>query len=258
MLFSLEDIRKTRVIVADAHLGNLREVYFDDQEWMVRYFIVGTSRFLGRDVLIVPEAVVHVDSQANRIELGLTRQQVEGSPPVDFAKPVSRQKAEEYIAYYGWPYFRSAPAAAGRRPEYPDAAGAAGIVAEDDHWDPHLRSSVELTGYRIHGTDGQIGHLEDLLLDDGDWTIRYLVVDTRNWLPGKRVLLLPGSVEHFDWQRREVRVGLSRDAIRRAPPLKPGTPLSRDDESRIHAYFGVSPYWSESTGAGPEGARAPV
>ncbi len=217
MLISL-GIRKTRVAVRDADLGSLRDVYFDDERWVVRYFIVGTSRFMGRDVLIAPEAVVRFDPDAHRLELELTRSQVEGSPAVDFAKPVSQQKAEEYIAYYGWPYFRSAAAASGRRLE----------SSQDERWDPHLRSFLELIGYRIHGTDGQVGHLEDLLVDDRDWTIRYLVVDPRNWLPSKKVLLQPASVEDFDWQHHDVHVALSREHIRQAPPWKSGAPPPDD------------------------------
>ena len=103
MLISLESLRKARVGVREGDLGTLREVYFDDQEWLVRYLTVRTARSGGRDLLIAPEAVIRVDDNGARVELGLARQQVEDSPPVDFAKPVSRQKAQEYIAYYGWP-----------------------------------------------------------------------------------------------------------------------------------------------------------
>jgi hypothetical protein len=251
MLISLDNMRKTRVHVRDDVMGAVREVYFDDQQWVVRYFIVTTSHFRRGDVLIAPEAVVRVDQQAGRVELNLTRRQVENSPPVDFAKPVSRQKAEEYIAYYGWPYFRSAPAGSGTQML---SASGAGTVDQEEHWNPHLRSLLEVTGYRIQGSDDHVGHLVDLLADEQSWTLRYLVVDPRSWWPSKNVLLLPGSVEGFDWQHREVRVSPSRERIRAAPRWSSETPLSREDESDIHEHYGLPPYWVEAAGEHPEPA----
>jgi hypothetical protein len=220
MLISLKSMRKARVGIRDDDLGILRNVYFDDQEWIVRYFIVRTARFGGRDVLIAPEVVVRVDQHATRVELGLTRQQVAASPPVDFAKPVSRQNAEEYIAYYGWPYFRSAPASSGRSMQ----SSTGGTVEQEEHWNPHLRSLVEVTGYRIRGSNDQVGHLVDLLADDQSWALRYLVVDPRSWWPSKKVLLPPGSVEGFDWQHREVRA-VPRGRIAHPWPLWSGALL---------------------------------
>jgi hypothetical protein len=240
-MFSLETMRKARIGLRDGDLGTLREVYFDDEQWVVRYFIVSTSRRSGRDVLIAPEAVLKVNPEQGRLELGLTRQQVESSPPVDFAKPVTRQKAEEYIAYYGWPYFRSAPAGRGQ--------SLVSAVQEDEHWNPHLRSFVEVTGYRIRGTDAHLGRLEDFLVDDRDWTVRYLVTEPRSWWPGKKVLLLPRLVERFDWQHREVKVALTRERIRDVPPWNAGAPLSREDERRVHMHYGVPPYWNDSGAA---------
>ena len=216
MLTGLESLRKARVGVREGDLGTLREVYFDDGEWLVRYLIVRTSRSGGRDLLIAPEAVIRVDDNGARVELGLARQQVEDSPPVDFAKPVSRQKAQEYIAYYGWPYFRSAPAGSGSgRARDP----AISTIEQEEHWSPHLRSLLEVTSYRLRGSDDHVGHLVDLLADEQNWKIRYLVT--------------------------------SRERVRNAPPWNSRTPLSRDDESRIHDHYGLSPYWSEFAGERP-------
>ena len=198
-------------------------------------------------MLIAPEAVVRVDQHAARLELGLTRQQVEDSPPVDFAKPVSRQKAEEYIAYYGWPYFRGAPAGSGQRL----VSSAGGTVDQEEHWNPHLRSLMEVIGYRLRGSDDHVGHLVDLLADEQSWTVRYLVVDPRSWWPSKKVLLPTGPVEGFDWQHREVLVSVSRERIREAPPWSSELPLPREDEARIHEHYGQSPYWRDAAGEHP-------
>jgi len=65
--------------------------------------------------------------------------------------------------------------------------------------DPHLRSTRQVTGYHIHATDGELGHVEDFIVDDENWAVRFLVVDTRNWLPGKKVLLSPQWIERVEW-----------------------------------------------------------
>lgn len=256
MLIGLGDIRRARVAASDGRLGALRDAYFDDSLWKVRFFIVATRRFLGRNVLIVPDAVTRVDHVASRLELALTREQVEGSPPVEAARPVSRQKAEEYEAYYGWPYFRSAPAARGRRLVRVDAEGRLPIAEEDQDWDPHLRGFAGIVGYRIHARDHHVGHLEDMLVDDREWAVRYLVVNPRSWWPGKKVLIPPGATETFDWQHRAVMMDLPGERIRQAPPWTPGTPLERHDERRIHTHYGLPPYWGDSTGEQPGGAPA--
>ncbi|MGQ9572218.1 MAG: PRC-barrel domain-containing protein [Dehalococcoidia bacterium] len=102
--------------------------------------------------------------------------------------------------------------------------------------DPHLRSVKEVTGYHIQATDGEIGHVEDFILDDEDWVIRYMVVDTRNWLPGKKVLVAPGWVENIDWSESKVAVGLSREEIKDSPEYDPSAPVNREYEVRLYDY----------------------
>ena len=70
--------------------------------------------------------------------------------------------------------------------------------------DVHLRSANKVTGYRIGATDGDIGHVEDFIIDDETWEIRYMVVDTQNWWPGKKVLVAP------QWIGRMLSTGSTR------------------------------------------------
>jgi len=264
MLWSVKELSRCEVTVRDGSLGPVRELYFDDAEWTVRYLIVRTSRLFGRDVLIAPAAVERVDADEHRIDLALDLEQVKQSPPVDFDRPVSRQLAEQYFSYFSWPYW-AAPGAWGlgipmAMPPDPSPAEAAGAAEGQPEGDRHLRSFGEVTGYHIAGINGRVGHLEDLLVDDESWGVRYLVVDTRNWWFGKQVLLLPGSVRTIDWGKRLVHVDLTRERIKAAPQWQPGEPLRREDEFRLHAHYAMNPYWtnprqsaiSEQPGASPE------
>ena len=108
----------------------------------------------------------------------------------------------------------------------------------------HLRSSRAVTGYHLEANDGEIGHLESFLLDDVSWAIRYLEVATRNWWPGKRVLMSPGWIERMSWMESKVFVGLSRGAIQSCPEYLESTPIDRDYENQIYAHYGRSPYWT--------------
>ena len=146
---------------------------------------------------------------------------------------MSRQQETELHLYYGWtPYWQSgmaAPALAGKQAE---TSG-----------DPNLRSSVEVTGYHIQARDGEIGHVEDFLANDEDWVIRYMIVDTRNWLPGKKVLVSPTWIEEVDWLTRDVHVDLKRETIRHSPEFDPDAPVNREYEMRLYDYYGRPKYW---------------
>ena len=251
MLISAKQLKRCRVAAQDKDLGSVEDVFIDDHQWSARFFIVSTARLLGRDVLIAPYAVSAIDPVEDRVSLSLSSAEVEDSPPLDFAKPVSRQKAEEYYAYYGWPYFWGPTATWGfgmlRYHGAPPPAAPA-RRARQEPGNPNLRSFGEIAGYGIQGTDDDIGHLEDVLFDSEHWIVRYLVVDTRNWLPGKQVLLLPESVASIDWHHRQVHVDLPRARIEQAPRWEPRQPLTEADERRIHAHYGLSPYWERQAG----------
>lgn len=107
-----------------------------------------------------------------------------------------------------------------------------------------LRSLHNLVGYRIHATDGPIGHVEDFILRDDDWMIRYLVVDTRNWLSGKCVLISPEGVRDIGWEEREVWVDVPKQTVEDSPPYDPSAPVNREYEMRIYDYCGRPKYWA--------------
>jgi hypothetical protein len=117
--------------------------------------------------------------------------------------------------------------------------------------DQHLRSIREVTGYRIKARDGEIGHVEDFVVDDESWIMRYLVVDTRNWLPGgKKVLLSPGWAERIDWGREEVSVDLKRGTVEQGPEYHPADAVNREVDTRLYDYYGRPVYWKQGDRAG--------
>jgi hypothetical protein len=101
-----------------------------------------------------------------------------------------------------------------------------------------------VTGYNLEAHDGEIGHLENFLVDDESWAIRYLEVATRNWWPGKRVLLSPDWIERISWRDSKIFIGVSRDAILGCPEYLESTPVDRDYENRLYLHYGRPPYWT--------------
>lgn len=220
---ALKDLRGDAIVARDGRIGSLDDVYFDDRQWGVRYLVVDTGGWLpGRQVLISPHSVQRGAHGRDAIPVDLTREQVENSPGLETDQPVSLQFEEAHARYYGYAQFLAAAGATGAvMPLPPSAARDAdrGKLerAEQAARESHLRSSREIAGYGIEAADGALGHVEDFVVDEDGWTIADIVVDTRNWLPGKKVLVPPSAVEDIDWESRKVRVRLARSELKQAP-----------------------------------------
>ncbi len=232
---------------ADGKLGRLHDVVFDDQTWTVRYIVVDTGGWLtGRQVLISPVAFGRPDWQRKQIPVSLTREQVENSPPISSDETVARKMEAALQEYYGWPaYWAYPPVGTGAYappPRHPGAAQGAARVFEVEK-ETHLRSVREIAGYSIEAEGGFIGHVEDFIIDDDAWAIRYIEVNTRTWLMGRKVLVAPTWIHKVSWLDRKVCVGLSKEAIRNAPAYDPSQPITREYEARLHAYYEKPVYW---------------
>lgn len=256
MLRRTSDILNFTLGARDGEIGRVKDFYFDDQRWPVRYLVVDTGKWLEqREVLISPFAVRGFRETDKVVEVKLTREQIKGCPSIDTDAPVSRQYEREYYQYYGWPFYWEGPALWGPSafPAYHYYPGLAAEgprpLAPEQHSNPHLRSTSEVSGYHLEAPDGEIGHVEDFIFDDQDWVIQYLVVDTRNWWPGKKVLVSPAWATAVDWDRSRVQVSVAREAIRMAPEYNPTAPLSRDYEVRLFEHYHRHPYWERRMAA---------
>jgi hypothetical protein len=268
MLRPLDEVRRYAIGAVDGDIGTVADAYFDDASWTIRYLVVDTGRWLpGRHVLLSPHAVAAIDADGERIVTNLTKQQVRDAPGLEAARPVSRQHEAALCAYYGHPQYWDGPYRWGAAP-YPFATlspppGPAEMAAREAaqrRADPHLRSAREVIGYGLSATDGDLGHVEDILVDEASWAIRYFVVDPQSWWPGPHVIIPTEWITGVSWSDRAVRVDVSRDAVRNAPeyvapedapPVEvlrrevAGRPRrgSRDYEQRLHEHYGRPGYW---------------
>jgi hypothetical protein len=248
MLHTVKTLKGYKLNCLDGEIGKAKEFYFDDQHWAVRYLVADTGNWLtGRHVLISPYALVAVDRDKQHITLDLTKTQIEHSPSLDSDKPVSRQFEEAYHAFYGYPMYWGGPNMWGVYPyivldreQWREPA-----QGETKAWDPHLRSTHDVSGHHIQATDGEIGHAEDFVIDDEVWAMRYLIVDTRNWWPGKKVLVSPQWIDRVSWEERNVFVNLSRETIRQSPEYTAGALPTREYEAKLHRHYNRQGYWEE-------------
>ena len=238
----------------DGEIGWPVEFYFDDRHWVVRYLVAAAGNWLtGRYVLLSPYALVAVSAVERRIAVNLTRKQIESSPALDRGAPVSRQFEESYYGHYGWPRYWGGPYIWGSYPHIARDREVWKERAEAEHsWDPHLCSTTDVTGHKVEATDGVIGHVGDFVIDDETWAIRYLILDTRNWWPGKRVLISPQWIGRVSWMESRVFVELTREAIEHSPEFTEESALTREYEAALHRHYNRPGYWTDEARVRPE------
>ena len=251
MFTNTKNLKGLVVRATDGELGTINQLYFEDETWAIRYFTVETGKWLdGKEVLLSPHSVLAADWQNRRLDVALTMKQVKDSPNIDTHRPVSRHHEIEYLGYYGYPSYWGGTDLWGSEmypgglviPESFSAATIANHTAKEAN-DSHLRSTDAVATYAIEALDGEIGHVDDFIVEEKAWAIRYIEVATQNWWPGKKVLISPTWVERVSWSESKVYVALRRDEIRQCPEYTETTKISREHEGRLYAHYGRPPYW---------------
>lgn len=245
MLYKAKSIKGYTLESYDGEIGKVEEFYFDDRHWTIRYLVVDTGSWLtDRQVLISPYALVAVESLEQHITVNLTKKQVEESPPLSSDKPVSQQFEEEYYGYYEWPMYWAGPFMWGAYPYIVrDGNRFEETIPEEKKWDRHLRSTQEVCGYHLQASDGEIGHVEDFIIDDETWAVRYLIINTENWWAGKKVLVSPQWIKRVSWDESKVYVNLPGEIIKQSPEYTDNLILTRDYEFELHRHYNRQGYW---------------
>ena len=264
MLRNTHDLLDYAIEAADGTIGHVKDLYFDDHSWVVRYLVVDAGSWLSRrKVLVSPIAVTQPDWHEKKLRVSLTKKQVRNSPDIDTAKPVSRQQEETYLSHYNYPFYwggsglwgdgmvpgmmipgigglLDSPTGQQRETDASPTQARATVRAQGY---PHLRSCNEVTGYHIHASDGDIGHVQGLLVDEQSWAIRYMVVDTSNWWIGHKVLIVPQWIQDVSWSDSKVSVDVTRQAVQDAPPYQSEVQFDRVREADIYKHYKRVGYW---------------
>ena len=232
----------------DGEIGKVEEFYFDDHTSTIRYMVVKTGGwFSGKRVLISPEAFQKAERESETFSVNLSQEKITNSPDIDTDKPVSRQHEDLMRGYYSWPGYYGYgiyghlglgmwgyPLIEVREPEKEIKK----IKAKEHTVDnPYLRSTKEVTGYEIHATDGDIGEVEDFIIDDLTWKIHFLVVETGNWFSGKKVLISPQWIKEVKWQDQNVTINHSKEELKNSPEYDSSQPINDTYDDALLDYY---------------------
>lgn len=242
MLRSLKQLYGYEILALDGEIGKVDDFFFDDKEWTIRYLVVDTGPWIfGRKVLISPVALGRPDWIGEKFPVNLTRDQVKDSPEIDTDPPISKQQQQAMLDYYRWPVYWgtvSPPAAL-----FPPVS----IVAEADaeqETDAHLRRAKEVLDYHVEGREEGLGSVDDIILDDEHWIVRYLVLLTEvPEVENKKVLIAPFWIQSINFQDQQVNLDLTWQTIKDSPAFDPHTPIHREYEEVLYDYYGRPYYW---------------
>ncbi len=217
MLQNIKELYGHSLVATDGEIGRVKDFYFDDKTWVIRYLVADTGSWLtGQLVLLTPHAFGLLDQSAKTLQVKLHRKQIENCPPMDAHKPVSRQYEIDYYKYYGWPAYWNGGAMWGLGGFPVLVPPSSTEIASRQHHhrdDKHLRSTLAVTGYHIQTVDGTIGHVSGLMVDDKSWAIREIVVESGHWYAGKEILIAPDQGEHISFEASKVIVSLTKADI---------------------------------------------
>jgi len=204
MLQSMSSLFGSAILAMDGEIGHVRDVFFHDRSWLVRYLVVESGSWLFvRRVLLSPIVAHPPDLEGKTVRVALTKEQVQNSPSIDTDLPVSRQQETAMSLHYGWPAYWTAEAAVAVSPA--DAPVSDG--------DPNLRSATEIMKYVVKTTDGELGNVADLVMEDANWFIRFLVLSTGGWFGGQKLMVSTRWVGSISWENQEVHLPHSRDEL---------------------------------------------
>jgi len=274
MLRSLKDMEGYSIGATDGVIGQVRDFYFDDESWVIRYLVVETDAWhSNKRVLVSPLSLGRPDWSKKEFPASITKYQISRSPDIDTDKPISQQHEMGYLGYYGYGNYWGGSGLWGGA-LYPDMLqgglepspdGSAGddlpagrrtigtsrYASRPRHDDPHLRSGNAVMRYYVHANDGDIGHVQGILIDERSWAIHYVIVNTSNWWLGHQVLIAPEWIDDIDWAESKLLVDLTRRSVKDAPRYDPDLPFTVEREKILHGYYGHSGYWP----AGPAHGR---
>lgn len=254
MFQSVKKLTGLKIRALDGDIGAVDQFFFDDRSWAVRYLVVTIGSIINpKKVLLSPASLDTIES--HELIVKSTVDQIKSSPDIDTEKPISRQKEEELHDYYTWSYYWGYPLYYNSMGTelYPNIQFNESFLNKTSHQETrhvsedesHLRSTREIIGYRVSTNNGELGYVDDILLEIDHWGLRYLVINTGEFLPGKKILVGAYWTTNISWEDRTLSLDVNIDILRNGPTYDSSIPLSRDFERRVYEYYERTPYWIE-------------
>ncbi len=258
MLRKLHSLKSFVVNGKNGKLGKVDDFYFDQEQFVVRYLVIDTGSWLEHEqTLISTHAIDNIDFDSSIIHVNLSSDELEDSPSIEKNEPISKSKEKALIEYFGWPdYWKKSHSSDSELihagiTERKKLLNFKTLQKEDEakqkakKVESNLRSLEEIRGYKIHAKDDKFGHLEDLFVEEEDsWIIRYLLIDTRNIMEGKLVIIAPEWIESINWFDKEIFIDKDKKEIEESPEYKEEkAPIDKSYEELLYDHYDEKKYW---------------
>lgn len=250
MLLATSTIEGSKIEATDGRIGSVETFLFDEEQWVLRYIVAHHGFWIfGRTVLLSPVSVRGTLDDGTSIRVGLSKDQIRNAPAAELARPISRRKEEQFHRYYQIPVYwggsglwgsAMTPMEAGTVTYEPDPNKEPLDAAEEEY---HLRSTHELEEYRLDTADGKAGTVAGFIIEDTTWAVRYLRVETERSAGGGSLFISPHWVDSISWIERKITLDIARDRLTEAPTVGVEGEIDREDEERLHQFFGKPRYW---------------
>ena len=237
MLKNLKDTEGFKIHAQDGEIGKVKDFLFDDHSWTIRYMVVNTGSWrFGQSVLVATDAFSKVEWDQKRFDVSITRKMIEDSPHLDEHIPISRKHEELLRTHFSWPIYWSNEAAPITLPFNPEE------TRHKPSYDANLESVNDIERFSIHATDGKIGKIEGFIVDE-KWVIRYFVIDSSNWLTGRKVIVSPEWINSFDNDQGIILINHTKQEIKESPEYDDKYPLEREHENELYEHYKRNKYW---------------
>lgn len=209
-----------RLVDREGIVGSVEDFHIYCPGWSVRHAAIFTGEWLsGRWVLVPIELLGPPDPLQREVSLLIMRERIRIAPVPESDRPPSSLFESALYRHYGVPPPQAIP-----------RAGQTGL--ETSLW-----SLESVRGCQVDALDMEVGRVDDYLLDDSDWRIRYLIVNLRRWMPGRKVVVPVAAIRLLSWKHRRIALGLSRDGILAAPRFEGPGSLSEEYQNGLESYF---------------------
>lgn len=221
MMLPFSKLKRFELNAFDGRIGQARDFYVTDKNWTVRYLIARFGSWLSEHRVLLPVYFVdRIQSPENAIAVALTKLQVRHAAPVESKRLVSKQHRLDVRLK-----FRELAGSVLRVALRQDADSYAAFknnppARREDGEDCHLNSCEELTaGYTLSAVDGRVGSIADLIIDDHEWRVRYLVVET-GVLFSRKLILVPARLVHtISFAKHEILFNAMRSSLKTVPAI---------------------------------------
>lgn len=239
MLQKIESIIGLSIGATDGEIGKVKDIYFDDETWDVRYLVVETGTWLfGRKVLISPVAIQPSDWSSETLPVNLTQEQIKNSPDIDTERPVSKEQESDLYNYYSWPAYGGAGMG------YMTTGMVGGVIApganiddktpEETHQeDNHLRSIKNIADFQVYTQDGLAGDIDDFFIDNESWNINHLIIKTGDWYSNKKIVLSTKKAGQINWKSADLHISIGTEALVNNPVMEDGQTLNANYERSL-------------------------